>query len=70
MRIVLGISVGECSKRIVVPSMNLETGEVHVYKTAHNKRFRNDYKEKIVDIAPATSAARFDNIHQCYIFGN
>lgn len=49
--------IGECRTRIVVPSLNLETGEVHVYKTAHHTRFKNDYKEKIIDAALATSAA-------------
>ncbi len=49
--------LGESKNRLVVPSLNLENGEVHVYKTAHHERFQRDYKEKIVDIALATSAA-------------
>ncbi|RFU70619.1 patatin [Peribacillus saganii] len=49
--------IGECSTRVVVPSMNLDTGEVHVYKTAHHVRFKNDYKKSIVEAARATSAA-------------
>jgi hypothetical protein len=49
--------IGECKTRVVIPSMNLDTGEVHIYKTAHHERFRNDYKEKIIEAALATSAA-------------
>lgn len=49
--------LGESRNRLVIPSLNLETGEVHVYKTAHHQRFQRDYKEKVVDVALATSAA-------------
>ncbi len=49
--------LGESKNRLVIPSLNLENGEVHVYKTAHHERFQRDYKEKIVDVALATSAA-------------
>ena len=50
-------TLGESKNRLVIPSVNLETGEVHVYKTSHHDRFRRDFKEKVVDIAMATSAA-------------
>jgi len=49
--------LGESRNRLVIPSLNLETGEVHVYKTAHHKRFQRDYKELAVNVALATSAA-------------
>jgi len=49
--------IGESKNRLVIPSLNLENGEVHVYKTAHNERLKRDYKERIVDVALATSAA-------------
>ncbi len=49
--------LGESKNRLVVPSVNLETGEVHVYKTSHHPRFERDFKEKVVDVALATSAA-------------
>jgi uncharacterized protein len=49
--------LGESSKRLVVPSLNLETGEVHVYKTAHHERFVMDYKVPAVEVALATAAA-------------
>lgn len=49
--------LGESKTRLVIPSFNLDTGEVHIYKTAHHQRFERDYKENVVDIALATSAA-------------
>lgn len=49
--------LGESRKRLVVPSLNLETGEVYIYKTAHHPRLEKDYKEKVVDVALSTSAA-------------
>ena len=49
--------LGESTRRLVIPSLNLETGEVHIYKTSHHPRFERDYKEKAVDIALATAAA-------------
>lgn len=49
--------LGESRNRLVIPSFNLETGEVHVYKTAHHSRLMRDYKEKAIDVALATAAA-------------
>lgn len=49
--------LGESKIRLVIPSQNLDNGEVHLYKTAHNERFQGDYKEKMSSIALATSAA-------------
>jgi uncharacterized protein len=49
--------LGDSRTRLVIPSFNLETGEVHVYKTAHHERFVKDYKELAVDAALATAAA-------------
>lgn len=49
--------LGESLTRLVIPSANLLTGEVHIYKTAHHARLATDYKKRIVDIAMATSAA-------------
>src|SRR5713226_6315907 len=34
--------LGDSKKRLVIPSMNLETGEVHVFKTAHHPRLQTD----------------------------
>lgn len=49
--------LGDSKTRLLIPSLNLETGNVHVFKTAHHERFVRDYKEKVVDVALATAAA-------------
>lgn len=49
--------LGESKLRLVIPSLSLETGEVHVWKTSHHERFERDYSEAAVDVALATSAA-------------
>lgn len=49
--------LGHSKIRLVVPSYNLDTGEVYLFKTAHHERFRRDYKEYMWKIARATSAA-------------
>lgn len=43
--------------RLVIPSLNMTTGEVHLYKTAHHTRLKTDYKETAVNVAMATTAA-------------
>jgi patatin-like phospholipase/acyl hydrolase len=50
-------TLGESRTRLVIPSLNLETGEVHLHKTAHHPRFEVDYKERAVEVALATAAA-------------
>ncbi|MGW4533763.1 CBASS cGAMP-activated phospholipase [Nocardia sp. NPDC004340] len=49
--------LGESKTRLVIPSLDLETGQVHVKKTAHHPRFERDYLERAVDVALATAAA-------------
>ncbi len=49
--------LGESKTRLVIPSLNAETGEVHVFKTSHHPRLQYDWREKAVDVAMATSAA-------------
>lgn len=49
--------LGDSLTRLVIPSLNLETGEVHVFKTAHHERFVRDYRVRAVDVALATAAA-------------
>ncbi|HEV8483289.1 MAG TPA: CBASS cGAMP-activated phospholipase [Blastocatellia bacterium] len=49
--------LGESTTRLVIPSVNLETGEVYIYKTAHHPRYERDYRDKAVDVALATAAA-------------
>jgi len=49
--------LGDSKRRLVIPSFNIETGEVHVYKTCHHPRFERDYKEKAANVALASAAA-------------
>jgi patatin-like phospholipase/acyl hydrolase len=49
--------VGDSRTRLVVPSFDLETGVIHVYKTAHHQRFVTDYKAPAIEVAMATAAA-------------
>lgn len=49
--------IGDSQTRLVIPSLDLETGQVHVIKTAHHVRFVRDYKMSAVDAALATAAA-------------
>ncbi len=49
--------LGEATTRLVIPSLNLSTGTVNVFKTAHHERFERDYKMLAVDAAMATAAA-------------
>lgn len=50
-------TLGESTTRLIIPSLNLETGRVHIFKTAHHPRFEIDYQERAVDVALATAAA-------------
>ena len=49
--------LGESSVRLVIPSTQLQTGKVHIYKTAHHRRLETDYRERVVDVALATASA-------------
>jgi uncharacterized protein len=49
--------LGESIIRLVIPSVNVDTGEVYLFKTAHHPRFEKDYKQKMVDVALATASA-------------
>ena len=49
--------LGDSTKRLVIPSLDLNTGNVYIHKTAHHQRFSTDYKRTVVDVALATSAA-------------
>lgn len=55
---VLGDRVlGDSQVRLVVPSYDGTSGDVHLFKTAHHPRFKRDYNVPAVDVALATSAA-------------
>ena len=50
-------TLGCSNKRLVIPSLNLENGEVYIFKTAHHPRLERDYKKRAVDVALATASA-------------
>ena len=49
--------LGESRTRLVIPSLNLATERVHIYKTSHHVGIINDYKVPAVEVALATVAA-------------
>ncbi len=49
--------LGDSGKRLVIPSWDVLTASVHLFKTPHHDRLRRDWKIPMVDVAMATSAA-------------
>lgn len=49
--------LGDSKNRLVIPSLDLSTGKVYIYKTAHHERFNTDYKQLAIDVALSTAAA-------------
>lgn len=49
--------LGESAKRLVIPSYNLSSDDLYNFKTAHEPRFKRDYKVPAWKVALATSAA-------------
>jgi len=49
--------LGESKKRLVIPSYNIDSNDVYLFKTAHHERLRRDYKLPAWKIARATTAA-------------
>ena len=49
--------LGDSAVRLVIPSYDGSSGDVHLFKTAHDPRFKRDYNEPAVNVALATSAA-------------
>jgi len=48
---------GESRSRLVIPSVDLDTGEVRLFKTAHAPRLMTDLCRSAIDVALATAAA-------------
>jgi predicted acylesterase/phospholipase RssA len=46
----------ESCKRLIIPSWDMQRGEVHIFKTPHHARLRRDGQIPMVDIAMATTA--------------
>lgn len=49
--------LGDSDKRLVIPSWDVQCGQVHLFKTPHDARLTRDWKIPMVDVALATSAA-------------
>lgn len=49
--------LGQSTKRLVIPSWDVQRAEVHIFKTPHHPCLRRDRKISMVDVAMATTAA-------------
>ena len=49
--------LGDSAKRLIIPSWDVQRGEVHIFKTPHHSRLRRDGRISMVDVAIATTAA-------------
>ena len=49
--------LGESTKRLLIPSLNLAAERVHLYKTSHHPKLVHDYRVPAVEVALATVAA-------------
>lgn len=49
--------LGDSSKRLLIPSWDVQRGEVHIFKTPHHERLRRDGQILMADVAMATTAA-------------
>lgn len=50
-------TLGESSKRLVIPSFNIGSNDVYVFRTAHLERLRRDYRLQAWHVGMATAAA-------------
>jgi patatin-like phospholipase/acyl hydrolase len=49
--------LGESETPLIIPAYYPKLNDVYLFKTPHHKRLQNDYREKVTDVARATSAA-------------
>ncbi len=58
LREVFGDSrLGDSQTRLLIPAVDAQRRDLHVFKTAHHERFKMDWREGAVEVALATSAA-------------
>ena len=50
-------TLGTSRKRLVIPAYSLDRNDVYVFKTPHHERLTRDWRESMVDVAMATTAA-------------
>jgi len=48
--------LGDSTKRLIIPSWDVQKGGVHIFKTPHHSRLRRDWRIPMVDVALATAA--------------
>ncbi|MDR2566359.1 MAG: patatin-like phospholipase family protein [Bifidobacteriaceae bacterium] len=49
--------LGDSLKPLIIPTWDVELGQVHIFKTPHHPRFTRDWRISMTDVAVATSAA-------------
>jgi hypothetical protein len=49
--------LGDCRKRLLIPTLNLAAERIHVYRTAHHPKLTHDYKVLALEVALAAVAA-------------
>lgn len=49
--------LGDSLKPLIIPSWDLRRNQAHVFKTPHHPRLTRDHRERMVDVALATTAA-------------
>lgn len=49
--------LGDSTKRLVIPSWDVQKGGVHIFKTPHHSRLTRDWRIPMIDVAMASSAA-------------
>ena len=52
-----GVRIGNCKTRVLIPSVNINTGKIYIYKTSHHETLVTDYLKPVNEAALSTSAA-------------
>jgi len=50
-------TIGDLSQRVLIPAVNYSTGRPQIFKTPHAAALQSDFRQSLVDVALATSAA-------------
>lgn len=51
------LTLADSDVRLVIPSFDLTSNDVYVFRTPHHVKLRRDHRERLVDVGLATSAA-------------
>lgn len=55
--VLLDKRIGDAQTRLVIPAWDADHRSVYIYKTAHHRRLKTDYRKPALDAAMATAAA-------------